>query len=268
MPDFFGRGYSDTPSDLPFDDRLYTSQILLVLASSHLPWTGADAFHLLGYSLGGAIAAVFAAYHPHMLRSVTLVCPGGLVRSSHVGWKSRLLYAEGALPERLVNMLVRRRLEPRRGVSADIPDVDEHEASENVDFDEVPVRKGSTTRVGDVVAWQLRSNPGFPLAYLSTIRNAPIYGQHNAVWRTLAQKLAARRPIDDTDAPPGLPEGRICLVLAEDDPIVVKEEWIADSMAVLGEDAVDIRVIPGGHEIAISRGEEVAKVAMAAWQRG
>ncbi|KHN97786.1 alpha/beta hydrolase [Metarhizium album ARSEF 1941] len=260
--DLFGRGYSDCPSDLPHDERLYTSQVLLVLASSRVPWTGPSSFHVVGYSLGGALAAAFAAYHANLLRSATFVCPGGLVRPARVSLGSRILYAEGLLPSWLVDGLARRRLEPRPGTAS----VDVAEASQHVDFDQVPVRAGDASgpKVGDVVAWQLRNNPGFVPAYVSTIRNAPIYGQHEAVWRRLGEQLALRRADEHV---PGLQGGRICLILADRDPIVVKDEWIEDSFAVLGEDAVDVRVLKGGHEIAISHGKQVAHVAMTAWTR-
>jgi len=59
----------------------------------------------------------------------------------------------------------------------------------------------------------------------------------------------------------------MCLILAEKDPIVVKEEWIEDSSAVLGQDGVDVHVVGGGHEIAISKGREVADVALTVWNR-
>lgn len=95
-------------------------------------------------------------------------------------------------------------------------------------------------------------------------RNAPIYGHHDGVWKLLGEQLAWRRRGDESR--PGLPGGKICLILAERDPIVIKDEWIADSIAVLGEDAVDISIIKGGHEIAISKGREVADVAMASWR--
>lgn len=266
--DLFGRGYSDSPSDLLYDDRLYTTQILLALASSPIPWTGSSAFHIVGYSLGGALSASFAAYHPNLLRSATLICPGGLVRPSHVSLKSRVLYSEGLLPSWLINRLARHRLEPQPGTaSADVPDPSgESDDSQDVDFDQVPVcaEDAAGPKVGDVVKWQLRNNEGFVPAYMSTIRNAPIYGQHEGVWRRLSEQLALRR---QDGRIPGLEGGRICLILAERDPIVVKEEWIADSFTVLGEDAVDIRVLKGGHEIAISKGREVANVAMAAWRR-
>ncbi|KAM4066905.1 alpha/beta hydrolase fold domain-containing protein [Hirsutella rhossiliensis] len=264
--DFFGRGYSDAPVDVLYDDRLYTTQILLVIASSALPWTGSSAFHLLGYSLGGALAASFAAHHPHLVRSLTLVCPGGLVRPSHVSFKSWLLYSHGILPTFLVDALARRRLQPRRGVSADVPEGE----NAGVDFDDVPVsRERKDVKVGDVVGWQLQGNTGFVGAYMSTMRHAPIYGQHDKVWKLLGQQLARRRPqtlARGSTVPAGLTGGKICLILAERDPIIVKEEWIEDSKAVLGEDGVDIHVVNGGHEIAISRGKEVADIAVRSWR--
>ena len=262
----FGRGYSDAPTDIPYDDRLYVSQILLVLASSPLPWTGSAGFHILGYSLGGALTAAFAAYFPHMLRSATLVCPGGLMRPSHVGAKSRLLYSEGILPEWLIRRLVRGRLEPQHGggPSADVP-VDDAGDEAGLDFDDVPLsRDAPAPRVGDAMRWQLGTNDGLVGAYISTLRNAPIYGQHDGLWRRLSERLAERR-VTSGVVPPGLPGGKVCLILAEADPIVIKEEWIEDSKEVLGEDGVSISVVPGGHEIAITKGQVVAELAMAAW---
>lgn len=219
---------------------------------------GPSAFHLLGYSLGGAVAASFAAYHTHVLRSLTLVCPGGLVRTSHVSWRSKMLYSEGVLPRWLLMWLARRRLEPQRGASADVP----VEEDNDVDFDEVLVAEG--IKVGDMMRWQLAGNEGFVGAYMNTISDAPIYGQHDGAWRLLNVELAKRR----AESPPaGMEGGKLCLILAERDPVVVKDEWIEDSKMVLGEDGVDVNVVKGGHDIAISKGIEVANIAMRSWKR-
>lgn len=263
--DLFGRGYSDAPADLPYDDRLYTSQILLALSSSPLAWTGPSAFHILGFSLGGAIAASFAAYHAHLLRSATLVCPGGLVRPARISRRSRLAYMPGGLlPEWLIQRLARARLRPSPAhhTSVDVPDDAE------VDFDAVLVAPGGPT-VGAVVQWQFDGNDGFVPAYVSTIRHAPVYAQHEALWPLLAEALAVRRrgPAAEGSRPSGLSTGRVCLVVAEKDPIVVAAECVEDARAVLGVDAVDAHVVKGGHEIGISRGKQIANIAMESWTK-
>ncbi|KAJ6788993.1 hypothetical protein PWT90_02589 [Aphanocladium album] len=264
--DLFGRGYSDAPADVPYDDRLYTTQILLALSSSPLPWTGSSSFHILGFSLGGAIAASFATYHANLLRSVTLICPGGLVRPVHISWRSRLSYMQGGLlPEWLIQRMARKRLRPSSAshTSVDIPDNAE---DADVDFDQVPVARDmpNSPKVGEVVQWQFDGNDGFVPAYVSTIRNAPIYAQHTALWPLLAEELAARRALN-ADRPAGLETGRICLIVAEKDPIVVPTECIDDARSVLGEDGVDAHIVKGGHEIGISRGKEIANIAMESW---
>jgi pimeloyl-ACP methyl ester carboxylesterase len=277
--DFFGRGYSDAPIDLPYDSRLYTSQILLAIASSRIPWTGEAAFHLIGYSLGGAIAASFASYHAHMVKSLTLVCPGGLIRSNHLTWKGKLLYSEDMFPERLLQALVWWRLQPRRK-RADTPEV---EVVQDLDLsrEDPDVRGGAVfdnavlsksrprVTVSDVISWQLDNHPGFVPAYMSTIRNAPIYEQGDKDWRHLATSLVQRRglgvsknPDEATNhhaAPPGLQGGRVLFVLGDMDPVIVKDEMIADASAVLGEDSVRFVIIDGGHDIAITKGWEVAE---------
>lgn len=269
MTDLFGRGYSDAPSDLPYDDRLYTTQVLLALSSSPLPWAGTSAFHILGFSLGGAIAASFATYHANLLRSATLVCPGGLVRPAHISWRSRLSYMQGGLlPEWLIQRLARQRLRPSPShhTSVDIPDGAEEA---DVDFDAVPVARdapGGGPKVGEVVQWQFDGNDGFVPAYVSTIRNAPVYAQHEALWPLLGEELAARRT-GEASHPVGLEAGRICLIVAEKDPIVVAAECIEDARAVLGDAGVDAHIVKGGHEIGISRGKEIASIAMESWTK-
>ncbi|PHH63099.1 hypothetical protein CDD81_6250 [Ophiocordyceps australis] len=257
--DLFGRGFSDAPRDIPYDDRLYTTQILLALASSPLAWTGDDAFHLVGYSLGGAIAAGFVAYRPTLVRSLTLVCPGGLIRPHHVSLKSRFLHARGILPSCLMNAIVRYRLNSHQGkTNADVPEAEDLDL--DIPFDKVKVLPN--VKVGDVVRWQLRHNQGFPQAYRSTMGNSPIYGQHSKGWMRLAQHLKDRQ---GGTRMPGLTNGRVCLILAQKDPIVIAQEWIEDCIALFGERGVRYHVLDGGHEIAISRGKLVANTAMKTW---
>ncbi|KNG84537.1 alpha/beta hydrolase [Aspergillus nomiae NRRL 13137] len=262
MFDLFGRGYSETPNDLPHDARLYTTQILLVLSSSPLAWTGSSAFHIIGFSLGGSIAVAFAAYHATMLRSITLICPGGLIRTSHISRRSQVLYSSSFIPEWLRLRLLRRDLEPSNGApSADVPDGTQ---DADVDFDAVPIAADRPqVRIGDVIRWQLRANPGFVPSYLSTILGSLVYRRFDRIWKVLRDELARRRT---ADAPPGLPGGRVSLILAERDVIVVKDEFLEDMEGLLCREDVDLHVMKGGHEIGVVRGKDVASIAVESWK--
>ncbi|KAK3397869.1 alpha/beta-hydrolase [Sordaria brevicollis] len=289
--DFFGRGYSDAPTDIPYDIRLYSTQILLALASSKLPWTGDNGFHIIGYSLGGGLAVSFAKYYSHMIRSLVLVASGGLIRSEHVSRRSRILYSEGIFPESLLRWLVRRRITPQPAtttseakmasevVAAPSTTTTEQstkkhhknsDASGGDSFDNAvlsPHRANST--VSSVMAWQVQHQQGFLTAFMSSIRHAPIYEQRED-WIRLGQLLAARRQAKEVAASeklPGLLAGKVLLVLGSTDPVIIKEELIHDATSVLGEDGFEAVLLDCGHEIVMTKGKEVAGLAARFWSR-
>ena len=293
-PDLFGRGYSDAPTGVDYDARLYVAQMLLVLASSpsRAPWCAPDGFRLVGYSLGGGLCVAFARHLPHLVRSLGLVAPCGLIRrGAHVGWRSRLLYdsfvARRLLPGPLVRYLVRRRIRPAVPPPPPTPSKAEPAEAEIVDgdasgggaFDAAPVslRRGpGSATVSAVVRWQVDRHAGFVHAFLSTIRHAPIYAPQGD-WAALSSLLAARRRRrrEPTEPGPGTgPEaaglglrgGRVHVVLGEDDPVVVRGETVDDARAALGPDGVAFTVLPGGgHEIPMARSAEVADALVAFW---
>jgi pimeloyl-ACP methyl ester carboxylesterase len=110
--DLWGRGYTDSCADLKHDDRLYSSEILIVLASSKLSWIGGPdgGFDLIGYSLGGGIATAFASYFSSMVRSLILLAPSGIIRPEHMNAHSRILYYTGLVPESFMLWLCKKRL--------------------------------------------------------------------------------------------------------------------------------------------------------------
>ncbi|KAM7222805.1 serine hydrolase-like protein [Rhypophila decipiens] len=284
--DFFGRGYSDAPIDLPYDLRLYSTQILLVLASSGLAWTGNEAFHLVGYSLGGGVAVSFARYYPHMIRSLVLIAGGGLIRKEHVNATSKVLYSSGIFPDSLLEFLVRRRVTPpddggtnEAKMAGEVVDVattrqavpkgkkkhGSSDASGGDSYDNAVLRPGLT--VSTVMRWQLRHHRGFVSAFMSSIRHAPIYEQTED-WRALGELLEVRRRnLEGGDGLnlPGLQAGRVLMVLGATDPVIVKEELIHDATAVLGEDGFEAVLLDCGHEIVMTKGKEIAHIAAGFW---
>jgi pimeloyl-ACP methyl ester carboxylesterase len=289
--DLFGRGYSDAPTELDYDLRLYTAQVLMVLASSELAWTGDDGFHLVGYSLGGGLAVGFARYFPRMVRSVVVIAGGGLVRREHVGWRSRVLYESGWVPDRIVHWLVKSRLMPRDGekkgertettMAAEVvgnggtQDQGKWHKNASVsggdEFDNaVLLARRPEYTVSSVMDWQMKHHPGFIPAFVSSIRHAPIYEQTED-WLTLGQLLAERRAQlgreQAAQTVPGLRGGKILMILGASDPVVIKEELIHDTTAVLGEDGFEAVILDAGHEVVMTRAVDIARVMLAFWQR-
>ncbi|KAJ4340386.1 hypothetical protein N0V95_007526 [Ascochyta clinopodiicola] len=267
--DLFSRGYSSGPSPHThrYDSSLYTSQIHICLLSSPIHWS---TFTLIGYSLGGALAADFTSYFPHLIKGLILIAPGGLIRTSHTTWKSRLLYStSGLLPEPWIESLVAKRLytgpEEARSIEPEPDTVENAEVKRASRGDAVyasshhallPDNPHST--VGAVVDWQIAHHEGFVPAFISSIRYAPVHGEHER-WRVLG------RNIDEGVG--GLK--KVHVVLGETDPIIVKEELMEDARECLGEDNVEFEVVQGaGHEVAIERADEILGVvgrALAKW---
>lgn len=270
--DLFGRGYSDAPGGdgVVYDERLYVAQVLLVLASSRLAWTGERAFHLVGYSLGGGLAVSFARWCGPMVRSLVCVAGAGLVRRrEHVGWRNRVLYSSGWLPERLLEWLVERRIRPERkgGGRADEVDAEgtgrDSDANGGTGWDSTLLskRRGGGTTVADVMEWQIREHKGFVSAFISSIRHAPIYDRRED-WAALGRLLEERRK------DPGLAgsrHGKVLLVLGKRDSVIVKDELVEDATALLGVDGVEVVEIDAGHELAFTHGDEVADAAVSFW---
>ncbi len=71
--DLYGRGYSDRPAGLQTRE-FFLRQLDDLLADQHVE----DDITLLGYSMGGAISAIWAAAHPQRTRQLILLTPAGM----------------------------------------------------------------------------------------------------------------------------------------------------------------------------------------------
>ncbi|KOS19005.1 Monoacylglycerol lipase abhd6-B [Escovopsis weberi] len=260
--DIFGKGHSGAPADLPFDERLYNTQILHVLASSDLCWTGAAAFHIMGYSLGGAIATAFAAYHHPMLRSVTCVCPSGIMRSFDLIFEERLVVDwAGWVPERLLAAVLRPALEPTPPPpSSELPPV--ANPGEDLEWDLVPCSVDQAfPLVRDVLRWQLDNNEAYVSTYMSTLRHSPLSGEHQKSWKLLGDRMAANRVR-------GKGLQKLCLILGDRDVLLPPKECVQDAHEIFGEDGVEVHLIEGNHSIALTDGRRVAELALRSGRGG
>ncbi|PKS08207.1 hypothetical protein jhhlp_005484 [Lomentospora prolificans] len=273
--DLFGRGYSENLAGHDHDMQLYTTQILLALASSPLSWLGNESFHLIGYSFGGALAAGFTRFFPDIVKSLTLIAPGGLIRQNKTNWKQKLLYSTGIFPEWLLQYLVRKHITPppnynqRSGSpllqaegSPSQPDMrGGHDVTGGDSFDSAGISKflpGIT--VEQTMAWQIARHPGFIPAFMSSLRHAPIFEQR-ALWSELSAKLRARK---SRGSP--LCGDKVLFVLGRVDPVIIGDELRQDSKAVLGGDLVEYLVMDAGHEIVMTKASEISAALSNFWK--
>ncbi|KIV94177.1 hypothetical protein PV10_01966 [Exophiala mesophila] len=265
--DLFGRGYSDTPDDLEHDNRLFTTQILLVLASSPLSWTGANSgkFSLIGYSLGGGIATTFASYFPHLIDTLILFAPAGLLRPEHITPTNRLLYQQGIIPESLIQRIIRNRLRTPLSAPPDPKDTNVDatnavKAEVNIEHNSQAVlsKKYPNVTVVAAVAYQVDHHPGFVPAFISSIRHGPTRTEHDR-WRVVGKQLTEHNRVNQTDK-------KVLVVLGEHDPIIVKQEIEQDARETL-EGNVEFVTFNAGHEVPVTLGEEIVKTIVEFWRR-
>jgi len=68
--DLYGRGYSDRP-DIKYDENLFDTQLFELLNKLNI----AKPVTLIGLSMGGGIAAMFASKHPMRVKKIILIDP-------------------------------------------------------------------------------------------------------------------------------------------------------------------------------------------------
>lgn len=270
--DLSGRGFSDAVGDLPYDERLLVSQALLALASSELAWTGQgedEGFHLLGYSLGGAVAAHLAgALPPGVVKSLILFAPAGMIRLENFGLAARLVFRSGWVPGWLVEVLTSWRLQKpiaaaaRRKTRADgsspaaaarVPGdqaVETAVVSEIADSSERGLPNALQRRVLKHVNWQVANHQGFVPAFMSTLRYAPMTGQHD-MWR----KLAVRKP------------KTTLFLFGEGDAVVSDEDYREDVLPLVGgeEHVCWPKPVPGAHDFPMTHPEQALERIWKFW---
>lgn len=274
--DLYGRGYSDAPDPSVYrqDIGLFSTQILAALSSSKLNWMGG--FTMVGYSLGGGIAADFASYYPDLVESLVLICPGGITRPFKISPVSKLMYND-LFPDWLIHWWMERKLraasetkpsgsrsklDVTAAVAEEIPD-DHRAHAENSAFPIFEDRPNASAATA--VAWQVGAHPGFIPAFVSSVKYAPIHDGHER-WKLIGQRCDQRRKFA---SPPyqarGLKEGKMLLLLGQQDVVISSVETAEDAASVLGKANVCTRVLQGGHDLPTVNSEGCAQSMADFW---
>ncbi|KAI7286961.1 putative alpha/beta hydrolase [Hortaea werneckii] len=305
--DLFGRGYSDTPDPArhPQDTQLFSSQILCVLASSKLAWTGPNRFTLVGYSLGGGIGASFASYFPELVEGLVLIAPSGLLRPTHISAKSKLLYGN-LLPQSLIHYYVGNRLRggppsiwkqnsnstgnnsgnPEATTTGAIQAAESEAPSNNPPSHPAQAPNSSAPIFPDrpaispanAVGWQVDAHPGFVPAFISSIQHAPITEQHER-WRLIGHRQEAARTSSNNKpetlhnsgaaaaAGVALKEKKVLILLGKQDSVIIADEVGEDANKAMGKQNVEIVRLEGGHDVPIVGAKECGEAIATFWKR-
>ncbi|CCX07961.1 Alpha/Beta hydrolase protein [Pyronema domesticum] len=216
--DLFGRGYSDAPQDVEYDERLFSTQILYALYSSPLSW---ERFSLVGYSLGGGIAVAFASHFAARLEALVLFAPAGILKANKLGLLVKLARG-GWVPKAIETWMLQRHLGVR--TKAHATDI----ASEDgLDY-------------AKIMKWQATTHAGFPMAFQKSFRNGPLYDREEE-WKTVAKQGIERVGV---------------MVGGKDD--VIPPNLLPDMVALLGgANRVRGEVLPdAGHNLIRDRWRE------------
>jgi len=118
--DLYGRGYSDRPQG-PQDAPFFVAQLADLLEDQGIE----DDITLLGYSMGGAISAAFAATYPEKLRQLVLIAPAGM--GHDLGPIGRIVAHQGLFGKWLMHTLYarsfRQSVEAERHLPTEVPGI-------------------------------------------------------------------------------------------------------------------------------------------------
>jgi pimeloyl-ACP methyl ester carboxylesterase len=223
--DLWGHGLSSTPLET-HTPALFHAQLLELFA--HLGWRKA---HLLGFSIGGAIAVTFTASHPKIVESLVIVAGAGVWRKSERGWWDALILdggwgLEGLSRRKIMNFI--------NGNNSQVkPDWKERLLKGEVDT--VPVQK-----------WEREMHKGHVASIVSMFRYAGVYDQHEEY-----------RNLSGGDV-------KVLVVLGDKDQ-VIEVESTKKELLKLGWKG-EIKTVEGAtHEIVRSHVQEVAGLAGEMW---
>ena len=75
--DLLGRGYSEFPADIIFDDNAHVKQLRDLII--HLGWNSGPKYNIIAHSMGGAIATLYSNKFHDEINSIALLAPAGLL---------------------------------------------------------------------------------------------------------------------------------------------------------------------------------------------
>ena len=268
--DLWGRGYSDTPLDVPHDSRLFTSQIFFALVSSKLSWTGAHSggFSIVGFSLGGGITMSFVAHFPYLVNSIVLLAPGGILRYIPTEYQNPIFHYASLVPAEYLRRVVGKLLGVSMSKEAErnMDNVGEY-ATRPEDIRKASANDKSTPDIPGIVQWQFDNHRGFCYSFANTIQHGPIMNQ-DLDWIKVCDIIKGKCSASQTSHKRSkLWNSKLLVIFGDDDGVVVADDVSKDLNQMLGgAEHLSIEIVPGGHGFPVPGCDEVVKHICRFWQ--
>jgi pimeloyl-ACP methyl ester carboxylesterase len=267
--DLWGRGYSDTPAEVPHDARLFATQILFAIASSSLSWNGAASggFSIIAFSLGGGICMSFAAHFPYLVNSIVLLAPGGILRYLPKEYETTLVRYHYLVPSKYLRRVVGNILGVNLSNSplGHTNPVDQDQTGPEVSQDAKLLRQG-VLDISAIVQWQFDYHKGFVHSFINTIEHGPLTHQH-ADWEKACNVIKGDTIKSSASSRSSrLFNSRILVIFGDNDGVVV-EKHVSDDLSEMigGSEHVEFKVVPGGHGFPVPSSEEVVRHISEFW---
>ncbi|KAJ7099876.1 Alpha/Beta hydrolase protein [Mycena crocata] len=221
--DLYGRGYSDAPLNTTFDTELYVTQLALLL--QHLRW---ERTRLVGFSMGGAIAAAFVATFPALVEPDVVV-----IASAGAGESPMLATTFRNMP--FVQWLTMRRVLART----------------------LKVRPSGQTPLQELVRLQAARLRGYARAVISSLHDGPITRMR---WAFTSERWEFRRVLlvhglEDIVVPPSASSRLRSLLESIKFPALENGE----SVEWLGPQVQLLHIDNAGHDLTWTHADEVGR---------
>lgn len=253
--DTWGRGYSDSPQNVPHDVNLFAMQVFFAVVSSPLSWTGraSGGFSMIGFSLGGSTTMSFASHFPYLVNSIILLAPGGLIKTLPEGYTSNLFRYSSYVPSRLLRNLLAKVLDTSLSPSP------------------LPGPKAEPTSIDnlDLPAlwqWQFDYHKGFMHSFIDTTQHGPLTHQHED-WKVACSYISGKKSLPSTfPLPCRLNKSNLLVICGLDDSVVISEETREQIAEMLPADRLVFRTVSGTHSFPAFNAGDVLKHIYQFWE--
>ncbi|KAH9822077.1 Lipase 1 [Teratosphaeria destructans] len=188
----------------------------------------------------------FTASFPHMVRSVVLLGPAGMLRSLP---EEYLVLQSAVCDGKRGEAEMRRLVASALGVEENAVEEEQSSTDDREGIDGPAI-----------VRWQFKNHQGHARSFASTVANGPLQNQRE-VWQEACDVLRAKQ-----EARGGME--RLVVVCGSEDNVVPAEHVREDLDGMMGKEEFVYETVPGGHgfPLSVENGRRIVEIVAKEWR--